>query len=207
MRMRAQVIFQGGTALPQDRFVNTWHFADLSEPDLPTKAAVAHTALTDFYNNATTGAALSSYMSHFVQTAVQVRYYDLSQPEPRVPYTLTFNRVASVAGVDLPEEVAVVLSLAGTPPITPRRRGRLYMGPLNVAASDGATTTTPSAVSPAYRTKLAQRAAAMSINGTAWSIYSPTTDQMVLVDSGFIDNAFDTQRRRGPKATTRTTWT
>jgi len=68
---------------------------------------------------------------------------------------------------------------------------------------------------------LADAAAAME-DGTVvagglsvkWAVYSPTTDAVDTIDNafndvldGWVDNAFDTQRRRGPAATTRITWT
>lgn len=37
-----------------------------------------------------------------------------------------------------------------------------------------------------------------------WRIWSPTNNNSVLIDNGWVDNAWDTQRRRGVEATART---
>jgi hypothetical protein len=43
--------------------------------------------------------------------------------------------------------------------------------------------------------------------GIPWCIRSVTpTENYVPITNGFIDNAFDTVRRRGPKTTTRQVW-
>jgi len=43
--------------------------------------------------------------------------------------------------------------------------------------------------------------------GWDWVVYSPTNGNTVNVDNGWVDNAFDTQRRRGLAVTARTNWT
>jgi hypothetical protein len=40
----------------------------------------------------------------------------------------------------------------------------------------------------------------------SWSVWSRKNANTKLVTGGFVDNAFDTQRRRGEKASGRQTW-
>jgi hypothetical protein len=42
--------------------------------------------------------------------------------------------------------------------------------------------------------------------GSSWCTYSTVDGGVGVGLKGFIDDAYDTQRRRGTKATTRTTW-
>lgn len=209
--IRAQVIFQGGTAIPEDRFVNTWHF----ETPLGKEAAAdnLHPRLTSFYTGeqALTLKTIDSFLSQFIERTAEIRYYALADPTPRVPETRQFTLGAYPLGssLDLPEEVACVLSLEGAPPVTPSRRGRLYLGPLNLDARNDANVSTPCRVHAQLRNTLSSAATVMmdgNVDGPHWVIWSPTTSSATPVATGFIDDAFDTQRRRGPRPSTRTTF-
>lgn len=194
--IRAQVILQGGSGLPEDRFVNVWHF-NVGPPDLAGAADLIHPAIEDFYQ------LLQAYYSEYVSTTVEVRYYLMSDPEPRVPETRTFTWTLQGTPVSLPAEVACVMSIHGDPPVTPRRRGRLYLGPLNVSAQIDGTTLLPARVSDTFATNVATAADGVLTAAVGWSIWSPTSSLMVAVTAGFVDNAWDTQRRRGVDATSR----
>lgn len=209
--IRAQLVLQGGTALPEDRFVNTWHFDAVGDAETEADALTAR--LEDFYagTNGGTQVAVGTFLSEFVSRTAEVRCYNLADPTPRVPTTRTFTLPAhpGASNVDLPEEVAIVLSLEAEPPITPRRRGRLYIGPLNATAVGGGTTTTPARVDVQARQALVQAATRVldgNASGAAWVIYSPTSGLSPSVATGFCDDAFDTQRRRGPSPTGRLTF-
>lgn len=205
--VRAQVIFQGGTGIPEDRFINTWHFDAATYNGTLTDSI--EQKLTNFYTavNTPQTVPVGYYLSEFVSRNVEIRMYNLDDPEPRVPTFGGFVLAAAPAGENLPEEVAVVVSLEAPPPITRNRRGRLYIGPLNANCLTDATGATPTRPNADMRNVLAAAATRVlneNVEPGGWVIWSPTTGTSAPVASGFIDNAFDTQRRRGPDATTRT---
>lgn len=205
--VRAQVRFQGDTNTPEDVYVNTFHFNTGSAGHTQAVCDAIADDLEEFYTASTPlgGTPVKGFMGPSI-ASFELRTYDLADPEPRVPFigVMTWG----VAGSDnpFPTEVAVVLSLQAAPPITPSRRGRLYIGPLNVNASAGATGS-DARVETAFRNTLAQNAYRLMTEATyEWVIHSPTTNTNPLVAGGFIDNAFDIVRGRGHEATARTLW-
>lgn len=167
-----------------------------------------------------------------VANAAEIAYYDL-QPavlsggpmgSPVARSYFTPDNTGSVGG--LPSEVAVCLSFkadyAGDPeriPMPPtgpegddrpraRLRGRVFIGPLNSTAMESAPTTAVPV--PSVRMiNSAWRAGSDLMTGSAaagvpWCVWSRTNGAIQPVVGGWVDNAFDTQRRRGEKATSRT---
>lgn len=125
----------------------------------------------------------------------------------------------------LPGEVAAALSYHAdltdipetqanpTPPpaiIRPaaRRRGRLFLGPLTTGAMTNEGVNQDASIASSLRTNigLAGKALADANTTASWVVYSPTDASVYLVVGGYVDDAFDTQRRRGTKAETRTLW-
>jgi hypothetical protein len=210
MHVKTQVVLQGASNLPEDRFITTWHF-NPTAADLAAAAVIIGPALASAIGTTSNVNAdgLHQYLSEFVLRPFTMRHYDMAQAEPRVPYVQSYTLPAYTTGTtvkDLPEEVACCLSIVGAPPVTARRRGRLFWGPLNTLAITDASTALPVRISPTFRTQAATALLALAGGTSAWSIYSPTNDNLVPVVGGFIDNACDTQRRRGPDASARTTW-
>ena len=217
--IRAQVVLQGGTMLPEDRFINTFHFEhDVTQyPTLAGFVTAHEPPLSNFYDTSNPGQtqAIGAYIGEFANRVGTIRWYDLNDAEPRVPVITSFTMPAPVAAVSLPEETALVLSLRASPPVTARRRGRIYLGPLALAATttvDSSTTvpTRPAAqlMNDVCTAALMVRDAVIALPGnTHWTIRSVTpVVNGVDVAGGWVDNAFDTQRRRGPDATARTQW-
>jgi hypothetical protein len=207
-RVRAQVVFQGASELPEDRFINTFHF-NPAGGTLEDAAAAINPLLASFYGSGT--GSLTRQFSPWIQPRIATtNYYDLADPTPRVPVVSSFAIATPDSGGGLPEEVAVCLTLKGDPPESPRRRGRLYIGPLvaNTNVINFATNLAQSSVSGALRVILQIQAGALltAAGPLNWSIYSRVTDTMVPVTHGHIDNAFDIIRKRGPDATLRTLW-
>jgi hypothetical protein len=117
----------------------------------------------------------------------------------------------------LPDEVACCLSYRHFPydaGINPQsQRGRIYFGPLNPDAFEGSgggdEWNTPPRPATAFKNILAAAASDLEDANDAdntWIVYSRVLDQGFAVTDGWIDNAFDTQRRRGVAATARTLW-
>lgn len=197
-----QVVMQGASNLPEDRFVNTFHFT--STGPFATVAGAIATSLDTRWDT------IGTYISPYVSRNYQIKSYDLSTAEPRVPTTSdhVMGAVGSATG-SIPEEVAAVCSFRGAPPVTARRRGRVFIGPLNSNALSAANTGTPTRVNSSFiaaMNSLWQSFASSGAGDFTWCIWSPTDAAMVPIVGGWTDNAFDTMRKRGPKATVRTTW-
>nr|CRY96767.1 hypothetical protein [uncultured prokaryote] len=204
------VIFQHDNGLPEDRYVNGWHFSGAG-PFSPTDYDNVRDMLADFYTDAGTHTnALSLYFTDEISSPAVVKAYDLSDTPPRAPvYESTFT-FSPPSNSPLPFECAIVASfeaekVSGLP--QSRRRNRVYLGPLsdNTVATTGlinggTTTAIVGALQDLWD------AADTSVSWD-WVVYSPTLDSSYPVHNGWCDNAFDTQRRRGIGATSRTSAT
>ena len=207
--IRAQVVFENVSKKPEDRIVNTFHFTD--------EAGYSTTThwhwLARFYTEPTAPntASVSSYLSPKLSRdafACQVRLYDLGQAPPREPEVHFFTLdPAGSSSPSVPNEVCSVLSFYGDRNL-PRQRGRIYIGPLAATAIEDGTPDLR--VSGAFRNAVADAARTLRTgDGTfKWCVYSTVSGSPVTHDvtAGWIDNAFDTQRRRGAAATDRLTW-
>jgi hypothetical protein len=134
---------QGASGLPEDRFVNTFHFVCIGTATAEQQED-ACVLVRDFYNGTGSGPtvqfrALSTYISPYVSRTAELRSYDLETEKPRVPQITPLTLGTPYGSSGLPEEVAVCLSYHGPTPITARRRGRIYIGPLTVNAALAAT--------------------------------------------------------------------
>lgn len=220
--LRAQVTIPMVSNIPADAVVNTFYFDQDDNgilPDPSESYSSVMSKLTTFYQ-AIDGVVYPAT----VGSTATVRIYDMRDPEPRVVRHTATIALTPSAGGSYPGEVAICLSFAATPTSgTPaaRLRGRVYLGPVTTTA--GATEANHVMVASATRTAIANAASALAtptdpggdpVSSLSWAIYSPTLDSVGSIDdafndvqSGWIDNAFDTQRRRGTKATARTTWT
>jgi hypothetical protein len=153
---------------------------------------------------------------------------------PVLPMGSPFRRTTFTLGallgpqVDLPRECAAVLSLHGnlvglaedtpggvagpggdTHPAA-RKRGRIYLGPLNdLGMGAGANGPGLNALFRGVATGAAKTLAddiAAALEGLSWSVWSRVSHTLAPVLGGWMDDAFDTQRRRGIGASTRTLW-
>lgn len=206
---RFQVTFPTDTALPADYVTNTWHFSSVGELPIITDFDNVRDMLDDFYSEVPTGKSNSimSLMSNTLNTPALVKAYALEDPEPRAPvYESTFT--GSYGSSSLPAEVALCLSFqatraSGQP--QSRRRNRVYLGPF---ADQGTNQERPSAAMCETITAAARdllQAADASVNWT-WVIWSPTEGEDYEVNNGWVDNSWDTQRRRGVSPSTRYLW-
>lgn len=227
------------SALPKDNTQNVVNVALDTLVPTGTDILLALGYMATFYTSLATGQAgtLGSRISGTISRttdACKVQGYltdDLSGSTPigSPVETVTFTMAAESATSDLPEEVAIVCSYHGdltdvpvsqpnpTPPpavIRPaqRRRGRLFLGPLNNAAGltagDGFWRPTS-----AFREDLGDAFKGLCTNIAAISadfavgVWSKADQDVYPVVGGYVDDAWDTQRRRGVEATGRTTFT
>lgn len=145
------------------------------------------------------------------QNLHEINSYDRSDPTPRAPVLTTFhNFTSAITGNSSPSEVAMCLSFQGekvSGTSQARRRGRIYLGPLAAdgVASDGRPSST---LTTAVRTFGVNLLAGSGPSPATylWTVWSTVDDGPVTVDNGWVDNAFDTQRRRGIQPTTRSTF-
>ena len=215
--IRVQASAESASLLPEDACVNVWHWWCLADDPMDAIDDI-HSGLDTFY------ATIAPLQSVNTSTGdVSYKYYDLSDPEPRsVMATRTSTGLAVDDGDALPTECSVCLSFGGAPGsgLNPRRRnGRVYLGPFSTGASSTITGYCIVA-SPTVSAIVGAASALIAAGGitAAWAVFSPTSagpapwDEATLeaattwVTRGFVDNAFDTQRRRGTKATSRTTF-
>jgi hypothetical protein len=205
------VVMPMDTGSGEDIAVNNFHFDTVapSASDGPTLDAiqVALGTCVDAYTD-----LLGSDIN---PAAIRWKVYDALATPPRAPIRDVILKAGmTITGSTMPHELACVASfqgdrVSGVPQA--RRRGRIYIGPLSTAAVTG------SAINAAMIASVngAMKGLADAGNPTAgwtWCIFSrrgsspPTPPTVVEVKDGWTDNAIDIQRRRGVKATVRTTW-
>lgn len=206
--VRVMFIGHGPSGLPEDRVVNTFHFLGAGS-SYGVDAAIAIEAVRTFYGGTNPNSPVGAYLSPWVQRDYELRAYDLLTPKPRVPTIATGTLPPVISNAGLPEEVACCLSYAGGAlPTTRRKRGRIYLGPLVAAATSVATSTQPCRPTATFILDLltaAQRLATAAGENVTWVVRTEIgTPGHAVIDRGYVDNALDTQRRRGPKTTART---
>jgi len=213
--LRAQVTLNSSSGLPEDAAMNVWHFHSVAA-DLEDTADTINDELSTFYNG-----IASVYSGNTLTGTCTTKFFDLTDDPPRVPMFEDGFAITSMGDADaLPTECAITMSFQGDPESggnARRKRGRLFIGPL-----DAGTTSTGAGlvrVGAGATSALAVAATGMIDAGAPltfqWIVFSPTTagtppwDETILdasstlVTQGWIDNAFDTQRRRGTAPTSR----
>lgn len=212
MVMRFDVRIPSATGIPADTIVNTWHFIHHTAP--VSDYDNVRDMLLDFYD----AESYQTYnITHFmtegsVEDTWDVVAYDLDDPEPRAPHYESSFTVTGLnpSNVPLVREAALVLSIQAEPQSgvpQARRRNRKYLGPFGVNAlgNDGRPHQNLLNVIAYSARDLLNAAQASATWG--WRVYSPTTGLDLTPVGGWVDNAWDTQRRRGWDATSRINWT
>lgn len=214
--MKVQVNLDRDSLLPADVVVNTLYFKSTTVASVDAEEAEAVAADVQ---TAYTG--LDGYWASTLAGTGVISVYDMADPEPRVPVfeaplTITPSSTA------LPAEVALCLSFQANPESglpQARRRGRIYLGPLVTAISavpSGSADSRPNSATRDDWIAFGQDIAVIaSSTPVVWrhsvfsarSVGGPVTIEgaTVFVDQYWVDDSFDTQRRRGARPTTRTT--
>lgn len=218
-----RAVMTGSSGLPADTYINDFAFR-LIAGGTPTTGELddAMDAVDEFYNTVT---ASTRYIGGMISAAVdrgathELQAYSISaggSPIYTRPWLGPDNPAVST---NLPSEVAAVLSFHGdltgvleesgaTRPRA-RRRGRIYIGPLTTGAVDG--TADDPLINPLWVTTMNQAANVMGdaalADGWMWSVWSRAANELYEIVAGWVDNAPDTQRRRGATSTTRTVFT
>lgn len=217
-----QVTLQHTDAAESTDAVNTFHFRKRTVTDNFT---FIQEMVEDFYtrNDADPTNTVSAFLSPRIRRDVPalVKIYDDNAPDIGGPiHTGSFPLTAPLSNVALPEEVAVCASFHAEPVLGLRKSstsGRVFIGPLNDAAQTPSSGGRPDgAIIQALIAAMQELhdASSNAVDEHRWSIYSRTADERLDWDGptefpvigGFVDNAFDTQRRRGLDPSTRSTW-
>lgn len=208
--LKAQVVLPYTSNLPADVVTNTLFFDNQSGTDPELIEVVMQAHLLTFYTAIYNAIAFQGYIN---RANAEVRWYDMTDPEPRIPNVLPLDlTAATTVSSDTPAEVSIVLAFHAQPISggnQARRRGRIYLGGfsggLTVASSSG-----PPRVSSAAMTAIANAAELLLTNSQTancpWVVFSPTAGTNAEVVGGWIDNEPDTQRRRGVGSTVRQVW-
>lgn len=207
------------SGIPRDVSINTYHFnVTLTDPGEITDALNGTVeALLDFYNTPVgAGNSVGNYISDYVDRAgdaCRFEVYDATGGPLLANQSWGID--AALEQTSLPLEVALCNSVYtnqnnGVYPLA-SRRGRNYIGPLNTEAINYANDLPPYP-DPGFEEALRDgserlEATVDGLGGINWCIWSRKL-QLVTgnVSGGWIDNEFDTQRRRQVEATTRKTW-
>lgn len=231
MDLRAIVTMPFLSGKPEDVAVNVLHFSSASWDE--GAANVIRDHIVELYNvtppngpsnNALMPVAglLSNALSR-TANACSIKVYNLADEMPRVPITRLWTLGPSLFGTDkeLPAEVALCCSIYAQVN-RPRTRGRIYFGPFAMTASDDDATTQRSRPSLTTRETVGgavKRLMSKAGNTQSLAIYTrgrytvnkvpqaPVPGLAQPATHGWVDDAWDTQRRRGQKATLRYAFT
>lgn len=197
---RALVTMPAASQNPDDAVTNQWHF----DANLPDDLDDVQAEIEAFYDR------ISDRLSELLSlTGLTTEFYQLSDPTPRRPVrTYTWTLPGTGIGT-MPTEVAICLSfqaeaVSGLP--QSRRRNRVYLGPISSDQFTGSGRIGASTVSDIVGSAILLLDASNAATEWTWAIYSPTDGTGADVNNGWVDDAWDTQRRRGLAALTRNTW-
>lgn len=211
-----QVVLPYTTGLPEDVSVNTfWTIGDFGATD---QADEAMAAIIDFYNEPNDNeVTVASYLSAYITrdtNGCYVRTYNHDDPKPRPVFAQqNFTLGAASNQASLPFEVSVVASFQGESQAgirQARRRGRIFLGPLTVTASQAGSGLPPvphPTLVETLRQSSLRLAGDLNTTTARWVVHSRVSSGNAHVTNGWVDNEFDTQRRRGTEASARSTWT
>jgi len=178
---------------------NTWYCTAGN----PTELLGFNSAVLAFYGS------IAVLMGNMVKATDQINWksYDMNDPEPRAPILSASSTINPDNTTTLPAEVAMVMSfqavkVSGSPQA--RRRGRVYLPFIKTSqnGSDGRPTSNIITVIANAGDVLVT--ASKTSTTWKWGVYSPTDGVSRPVTDGWVDNEWDTQRRRGRVRTSRT---
>ena len=210
-----EAVFQGSTGLPKDQYTNTFYFTNGTAGTAVDVSASAMYQLAHFYENSGDG-----WLSDDLGGVVTFKAYDYAAPEPREQINISsWDFPAPASDVALPQEVALCMSFYSGRNL-PSLRGRIYLGPLNAsvlgphngivadaivaqaAGIMGELLAGDVSIATPVLAPLGDHTAAPA----AWCQYSRKDHILHPVSAGWVDNEWDTQRRRRLKATSRHTF-
>lgn len=214
MPVQAVVSLPYTTNLPRDVAQTTWAFRT---EDLETETLLGiGDAMIEFFNAnvASTSRSVGFFHSALIdRPRCTVSLYDISETPMGPPISIrTFPLSGPGSQTQMPLEVALCNSFQGDPigsMSQRRRRGRTYMGPLNIEAQrSGSGLPRPSDLfmDTLQGASFRLMESAREIDGVEWCVWSRSSDILVPITNGWINNEWDTQRRREGPETARVIW-
>lgn len=213
----AQVVLPYTTGLPRDVAINTFWF-NVPEPVDGADVTEIANRLVAFYNDDYGGTKVADRMAKVIDrttgacSIIQKLYPgpgDTGAGDQIDEFTSTWTLENYTTGTPLPLEVAVCCSFYGGGSEPARnRRGRVFVGPLNITAITDSVDQLPTVHAP-FASCLAQAGLGLASATDAdvqWVVYSRVRSEVFVVEAGWVDNEFDTQRRRQVEATARTSF-
>lgn len=234
---RVNVILPYLSGLPEDVAQNTFYFRQSAggtshAEDADDIGASMEAFYNDIFSPATD--AIAEYIGDQVSRAVgacQVQCYFTDGDSPNVAWgspvqVRSFTLGVADAGEPLPAEIAICSSIHGdltnipesapaTPPATgtirpaARRRGRIFIGPLQRTATTGSGANGDARPTTAAKLAILHSSLNLADNGPGgmfWEVASKADDVFYLVAGGYVDDACDVQRRRGSAPESREVW-
>lgn len=197
---RAQCSLVMDSGVPADAVTNTLYFTADSVSDLSDVSDQIELMYREVEIRLSSLIALTGH---------EIKYYSMLDPEPRAPVAtdpFSLSATSSTAGI---RETAICMSfqgdkVSGEPQA--RKRGRIYLGPLAESNSDNQGRPNQFILQDVQDAGAGLLAASDAAAAWTWVVYSPTSGLTHNVTNGWVDNEFDTQRRRGRPATARSTF-
>lgn len=204
-----EVILPSITGVPADAVVNTFAFDSYS-------VGIA-TAVEAFYNGANVHHPLAYNLALTLDRSAgkaKLNVYDITGHLDGSPHGVpiemdTFTLGASSGDAALPADVCVGLSFHADITYTGRKaarqRGRVFLGPMadNASVVNQNATTKEAEVGTAFTDDLLSAAATLLAAEPTWSVWSRADAALHAVIGGWVQNRFDSQRRRRTAATSR----
>jgi hypothetical protein len=184
---RFQVSTVVDTALARDRMVNVLYFEDIGTSDQDGLCS----DLADIYSNLLWGGQ---------NPEVSVKSYDVGAA-PNFPVGESTKNVGTIVHTACPREVALCLSFYAEQNI-PRKRGRIYVP---AGALGGSVALRPTTAQMNILLAMGQAFADLGGPDVSWNVHSQRSGEDHEVSNIWVDDEWDTQRRRGFRATTRLT--
>lgn len=208
------VILQVRFDTPAGVMVNTFNFHSTDYVTYALHAADCIDEVKKFYEQDTGSgtASIGAAMANYVARGYTLRAYNRADPKPRVPL-LAFSALhATVSPTTLqhiPMDVAMCLSYHASPPVTRRRRGRIYLGGvMDDWLVEGGPGTAPrfNIAANTVATRVAAAANILMAHAVGWSIWSEAAGSSARIVGGYVDTEPDTQRRRGVTTPSKLGW-
>lgn len=185
MIVKAQISFPMDSTLPRDQVVITPHYQG-GIPDSTFYDAIVN----NLKSIATVG-----------DVPFTIKYYDAQKAKPNFPLASRTNKTGSITS-GLNHDVALCLSFySGSP--RPRTRGRLYIPPVFIQGQIGIRPTSTQMTNTLAFSQLYKSLP----SGWLGVVYSRADNAAYGITNFWVDDEWDTQRRRGLKSTTRVTAT
>lgn len=222
MALKVTAIFPYTTLLPQDVAQNTFYFRTVSTEATPAEITTAIGAVARLYIVGGTAPdpvkPLGEWLGDIIdedEFRIRCVSFDPATGDEIGEATISEHPELVVGNNCLPLEVAFCLSFRAawtTPAQQARRRGRVYLGPLAPAVLVSTPPPAPIVDLMEAGAFYMERLLSESVAGVGggdpapWCVWSRTDGSLHDVVGGWVDNEWDTQRRRGLRPTYRETW-